>query len=43
MLDYRLDIQWLEHMNEGLERARALRRPVVLKPLGQGRGCFEQW
>lgn len=37
------DIQWLERMADGLEAARVARCPVVLKPLGQGMGCLDEW
>jgi hypothetical protein len=37
------DIPWLERMADGLAAAREQRRPVVLKPLGQGMGCLDEW
>lgn len=37
------DIAWLNRFEEGLRRARELRRPVVLKPLGQGLDDFDGW
>jgi hypothetical protein len=37
------DIAWLHRLDEGLMRARAARRPVVLKPLGQGLDDFDGW
>jgi hypothetical protein len=37
------DIPWLERMEEGLAVARVARKPVVLKPLGQGMGCLDEW
>ena len=37
------DITWLHGLDDGLLRARATRRPVVLKPLGQGLDDFDGW
>jgi hypothetical protein len=37
------DIRWLERMADGLSAARAARKPVVLKPLGQGMGSLDEW
>jgi hypothetical protein len=37
------DIQWLERMADGLAEARQTRKPVVLKPLGQGMGSLQEW
>ena len=37
------DIQWLERMADGLAAARVARKPVVLKPLGQGMGSLDEW
>ena len=37
------DIQWLGKMEEALVVARAARKPVALKPLGQGLGDYDQW
>ena len=43
MQDTVRDIQWLEHMTDGLAAARTVRKPVVLKPLGQGMGSLDEW
>jgi hypothetical protein len=40
---YTEDIRWLEHFEEGLRVARDVRRPVLLKPLGQGMGYCDDW
>ena len=37
------DIRWLDGLDSGLVRARESRRPVVLKPLGQGLDDFDGW
>ena len=37
------DIAWLHRLDDGLRRAQAARRPVVLKPLGQGLDDFDGW
>ncbi len=37
------DITWLRRLDDGLARAQASRRPVVLKPLGQGLDDFDGW
>ena len=37
------DIQWLERMVDGLATARVVRKPVVLKPTGQGMGSLDEW
>ena len=37
------DITWLSRLDDGLVRARAMHRPVVLKPLGQGLDDFDGW
>ncbi len=37
------DITWLRGLDGSLIRARAMRRPVVLKPLGQGLDDFDGW
>ena len=37
------DIIWLRSFEDGLARAHAKRRAVVLKPLGQGLDDFDGW
>ncbi len=37
------DIPWLERMTDGLAVAHQVRKPLVLKPLGQGMGCLAEW
>jgi len=37
------DITWLRGFDDGLMRAQATRRAVVLKPLGQGLDDFDGW
>jgi hypothetical protein len=37
------DIAWLHRLDDGLMRAQVSRRPVVLKPLGQGADDFDGW
>jgi len=37
------DIVWLDRLDDGLIRARETRRPVVVKPLGQGLDDFDGW
>ncbi len=37
------DIAWLHALEEGVKRAQAQRRPVVLKPLGQGLDNYDSW
>jgi hypothetical protein len=37
------DITWLQRLEDGLARAQATRRAVVLKPLGQGLDDFDGW
>ena len=37
------DIAWLRGLEDGLARAQAARRAVVLKPLGQGLDDFDGW
>ena len=37
------DIAWLSRLDDGLARAQETRRPVVLKPLGQGLDDFDGW
>jgi hypothetical protein len=37
------DIQWRTGMEEALAVAHALRRPLALKPMGQGMGDKDDW
>ena len=37
------DIEWLEHLSEGLKIAKERRRPIVVKPMGQGIGFADDW
>jgi hypothetical protein len=37
------DIEWILHLEDGLEAARQSRRPVVVKPMGQGIGKSDDW
>lgn len=37
------DIPWLGRLEEGVAVARAARKPIVLKPLGQGLGHEDDW
>jgi hypothetical protein len=37
------DIDWLHALDDGLALAQASRRPVVLKPLGQGLDNYDSW
>jgi hypothetical protein len=37
------DIPWMQGLAAGLERARVERKPVALKPLGQGSGDCDDW
>jgi hypothetical protein len=37
------DIKWLHQMERGLAIASEARKPVVLKPLGQGLDDFDGW
>lgn len=37
------DIVWLRGFEDGLKRAHATRRAVVMKPLGQGLDDFDGW
>ena len=35
--------QWLDRLEDGLALARKLRRPVAVKPTGQGYGRCDDW
>jgi hypothetical protein len=37
------DIEWIDHLKDGLDAAKQLRRPVVVKPMGQGIGFADDW
>lgn len=37
------DIEWIGRLEEGLEAAKRSRRPVVVKPMGQGIGKSDDW
>jgi hypothetical protein len=37
------DIEWLDHLEDGLAEGARRHRPVLLKPLGQGLGACDMW